>query len=363
MTLRALKKSNMKLLKQGLHVRGDALYCPLAFSLDSYGNCEADCTHCYLRRLNEVWGKDLKPLDVENFQRTLQNGQLNKAPKSPLAYAIKFKKTLRFGNKTDPFQDAEMKYRVSHEALKTLRDLKWPVVLETKYTANLLHYIKTLLEMKSHLHVMPIISPGFDKDWEVFEHKRTTQPSTRLSQLRDLKNLGIRVGINGEPFIPGYHQVSEFEDMMKRLKDNGIPSYNVYNLHFNAFVAKRLHAVGVDIEKVWYYNRDDHWKPILQQLIDLAKKYDIVLGSPDFVNSGWGYVENSNTCCGVNVDNPCTWNVMTWKRIIQATGDCVDDFVKEERYLDTWDGVGDYKEGIDVLHGGESDKFTLDDIK
>jgi DNA repair photolyase len=353
----------VKQLKQGLHIRGDSLYCPLAFSLDSYGNCEADCTHCYLRRLNEVWGKDLKPLDVENFQRTLHNGLKNNNPKSPLAYAIKFKKTLRFGNKTDPFQDAEKKHLVSLAALETLRDLKWPVVIETKYTDNIWHCLEILKEMKSHLHVMPIISPGFDKDWEIFENKKTTRPTVRLNQLRGLKGLGIRVGVNGEPFIPGYHQVSEFEDMMKRLKDNGIPSYNVYNLHFNAFVAKRLHAVGVDIEKVWYYNRDEHWKPILQQLIDLALKYDIILGSPDFVNSGWKFWERSNTCCGVNVDNPCTWNVMTWKRMIQTSVCTVDQFLKEEWYLDTWDGVGDYNEGVDVLYGVNKDRFSLDDIK
>jgi len=346
-----------KLLKQGLHIRGDSLYCPLAFSLDSYGNCEADCTHCYLRRLNEVWGKDLKPLDLENFERTLVNGLKNKNPKSPLAYAIHFKKTLRFGNKTDPFQNAEKEYKASSEALKILQRLEWPVVIETKFLENMMENYDTLVEMKKHLHIMPVISPGYDLDWEKFENRLTDFPPYRMQLLSDLGRAGFRVGINGEPFIPGYHQVSEFERMMKRLKHYNIPSYNVYNLHFNAFVAKRLHAVGVDIEKVWYYNSDEHWKPILQQLIDLAKKHDIILGSPDFVNSGWDYYEQSNTCCGVNVDNPCTWNVITIKRNMQ------EGKTLEESIEHCWDGVGSYEEGEQVFLGKSADMFSLKDIK
>ena len=31
-----------KLLQSGLTVRGDSVYCPLAFSLDSYWNCLTD---------------------------------------------------------------------------------------------------------------------------------------------------------------------------------------------------------------------------------------------------------------------------------------------------------------------------------
>ena len=57
----------------------------------------------------------------------------------------------------------------------------------------------------------------------------------------------------------------------------------------------------------------EYWK---KKLIDLSKKYDIILGCPDFANSGWDFKEQSNTCCGVHVDNPCTWNVITWKRIM-----------------------------------------------
>ena len=65
----------MKLLKHSLGIRGDSLYCPLALSIDAYGACEPDCWHCYLRKLNYVWGNDLKPADLELLdKRTGNNG-------------------------------------------------------------------------------------------------------------------------------------------------------------------------------------------------------------------------------------------------------------------------------------------------
>lgn len=345
----------MKFLKNALHIRGDHLYCPLPFSLDTYSNCEADCVHCYLRRLNQIWDKDLRPMDVGHFKKTLINGIKNKNPKSPLAWAMFHRKTIRFGNKADPFQEAELIYRVSKEALLTLKEYQWPVVIETKYTHILKEYDEILFGMKDHLHIMPIISPGFMSDWETFENCRTTPPDARLTYLHGWAKKGIQVGVNGEPFIPGYHTIKQFETMLKRLKVYGIPSYNVYNLHMNDFVLKRLHSVGIDIEKIWYCNQDSQWKSILQELIDLSKKYDIVLGCPDFVNSG-NYTEQSNTCCGINVDNPCRWNMIAMKKKI-LQGKTFEQAVEE-----CWDDVGNYEQGLKAFKGESSNVYSLKDV-
>jgi len=345
----------MKLLKNSLLIRGDSVTCPLAFSLDTYSNCEADCVACHFRRLNYVWDKSLRPMDVEHFKRTLANGVKNNNPKSPLAWAMYHRKTLRFGNKADPFQEAELKFKVSKEALLTLKSYQWPVVIETKFTHILREYEYLLWDMKSHLHIMPIISPGFLDDWEILERKATTRPDIRLEHLSFWAKRGIRVGVNGEPFIPGYHTVEQFEDMLKLLKHYKIPSYNVYNLHLNEFVAKRLHQEGIDIEKIWEANKDENWKPVLQQLIDLAKKYGIILGCPDFVNSG-NYVEASNTCCGVDVDNPCRWNVIMMKKLLLIKGVPFEEAAKM-----CWDGVGNYEEGMNAFLGKDSNKYNLRD--
>lgn len=347
--------------KSALSVRGDSLYCPLCFSLDSYWNCLTNCWHCYLRRLNATWGQDLRPADPEQVDRQLTNGLKNSNPQTPLAHCLAQKKTIRLGNKTDPFQMVEREYQVSKRLLKILLHHKWSFVIQTRFTEVLLDYQLILGKMAKFgiCTVMPVISPGMEFDWEVFERKRTTYPEMRMEHLRFLKRMGLKGGVNGEPFIPGVHTVKNFETILKLLKMYGIDRYNTYNFHFNAFVAKRIHenCPGVDIEKIWFYNQDDQWKPILQKLIDLSKKYNIKLGCPDFVNSGWNYIEPSNTCCGVDVPNPCTFNTHHFKKLLQQK--LPMDKVLEQ----TWDGSGSYSLGKDVLEGSTNSFYTLKDAK
>jgi hypothetical protein len=164
------------------------------------------------------------------------------------------------------------------------------------------------------------------------------------------------VGINGEPFIPGFHTVADFKRVVSLVRAFGIKSYNSYNLHFNDWNAKEMNAVGVDIEKVWEGNQDENWRPILKQLIKIASDAGVVLGCPDFVNSG-KYVESSNTCCGIEVPNPCRFNFITWKKLrFQGVSD--EDILQQ-----TWDGVGDFEYGKKLIKGEVKDLYTLDDIE
>jgi len=348
----------MKKLKQGITMRGDSLYCPLSLSLDSYGNCLTDCYHCYFRNLNKVWGEDLKPLDVENFEKKLISGLKNQKPKTPLAYALNNKKTIRWGNKTDPFQLVEKDYGIAHRVFSILKKLEWSFVIQTRFTHVLEFYQSFIFDCKNLVTIMPVVSPGLGKDWELFERKRTTLPIERIKYIARLKRKGIKVGVNGEPFIPGFHTVKDFEKTLKVLINHNIYQYNTYNFHFNAFVAKRLvNLPGVDIEKIWFYNQDNQWRLILGKLIDLAEKYGVKLGCPDFVNSGKNYIEPFNTCCGIDVQNPCKFNTHFFKKYKQQ-GCNINQIIDC-----TYDGTGDLEEGVSIINGKNSKRFTLNDIK
>jgi len=203
---------------------------------------------------------------------------------------------------------------------------------------------------------MPVMSPGLEKDWEIFERKRTTNPINRLKTGKYLQSLGIPVGFDGEPFIPGYHEIKDFENTLKLLKEYGIKSYNTYNFHFNAFVAKRLHKIGIDIEKIWFYNQNQEWKKILKQLLALSVKYDIILGNPDFVNTGKDWIEAVNTCCGINVPNPCTFNTHHFKKWKQKGYTETNDVAAL-----TWDKVGDFNDGLSIINGSCKNMYNLKD--
>jgi len=350
----------LKTYKAALSVRGDCLYCPLPFSLDSYWNCGTNCHHCYFRRLNHTWGTEQRKADPQAVYRQLRAGLRNPNPKSNLAHCLSKKKTIRFGNKSDPLQPCEDQHKVTLKLIRILTKLQWSFVVQTRFTERLMRYEEWLIRSNKSglLSLMPIISPGLSKDWEVLERGRTTPIKERLKHCRHFLKLGVNLGVNGEPFIPGYHKVSDFEKTCRLLKAYGIKSYNTYNFHFNAFVAKRLHAIGIDIEKIWYHNRDEYWKPILQQLLDISKKHGIILGCPDFVNSGPDWIESRNTCCGVQVPNPCTYNTHHWKHLIQGGALQTDEV---DRF--TYDGIGDREEARKILTGEKCDMYTMKDAK
>jgi len=339
----------------GLVVRGDSLYCPLALNLDSYQNCLNDCWHCFFRRLNYVWGEDLRPTDPQEFEKKLYNGLKNTKPKSCVAYSLNKKKTIRFGNKTDPFQPVEKEHRVSKELLEILLKYEWSYVINTMCTELMMDYEDIIVQCKDFVVVQPIISPGAEYDWEVLERSRTTPIEERFKNLKQLKKRGVEVAVNGEPFIPGLHTLKMFEDMIKRLKSNGIKAYNTYNFHTNDYVYKRLIDIGLDVEKIWENNQDVKWKPILRKLCDIADKYDITLGCPDFVNVSNKRVNTTNTCCGIDVKNPTRFNTHHWRNLI-LKGMSVDEIVKE-----TWDGIGNLDDGIKILTGKSKKMFTMVD--
>jgi len=347
----------MKLLKNSITIRGDSLYCPLSLSLDSYGNCLTDCWHCYFRNLNHIWDQEIKPADIDLLEKKLSNGIKNKTPNSFLSHCLKNKKTIRWGNKSDPFQEVENKYKIAIEIFNLLIRLNWSFVIQTRFMHNLKKYEKYIFRAfdKNLITIMPVISPGGEKDWEILERKRTTSIAERLKYSNFLIRKGIPLGVNGEPFIPGYHTIYDFENILKLLKDHCISSYNTYSFHFNAFVAKRLHKIGIDIEKIWYYNQDKEWKKILEKLIDLSKKYNIKLGCPDFVNSGKNYIEPSNTCCGINVPNPITFNTHYFKKYKQK------GFSTEKIIQLTDDNSGDMELAKKIIDGEKCDFYTLED--
>ncbi len=333
-----------KTFPSAIGIRGDLLYCPLPLYVDGYWTCEPNCETCYLRRLNRTWGKDFRMADVEQVKKRLSSARGG----SPLLRAIQLRKTIRLGNRTDPFQPCEERYQISTQILRFLMDSQWDTVIQTKFPERAYR----MTGLGKHCTLMPIITVGLEKDWELFEHRMTENPIRRIKFLSWLQRRGFRVGVNGEPFIPGYHTVAQFEDTVKLLKSYGILRFNTYNLHLNDLVAKNLHRIGLDIERIWEENQDGPWRKTLAKLIEISDRHGIILGCPDFVNSGWEQKQQCNTCCGLDVENPCTFNAHHFKLAIQNG--------KDPR--ECWDGVGDYEQGLGIIDGTNTEMYNIHDV-
>jgi DNA repair photolyase len=316
-----------------------------------------DCHHCSFRSLNRAWGTDLRPADPDQIRKKLENGLKNPKPKSELACALKLQKTIRVGSRSDPYQAAETNHHITRAILKHLIALRWTFVIQTRFLGNMIQdadLLERAHELKL-LTVMPVISPGFTRDWEILERKRTTNISRRLLLIKKMIQWGWNVGVNGEPFIPGYHSIKEFVRTIRKLKEVGVKSYNTYNLHGNDYVYKRLHKIGLNIEKIWEMNQHQNWSKIQQILCLNAQKENIILGCPDFVSTGPDWIEPTNTCCGINVPNPSKFNTHWWKRKLQR-GHEKDWILKH-----TWEGIGDPKLAKDIMYGRECKHYTMRD--
>lgn len=338
----------------GLNIRGDNFYCPLAFGLDTYWKCSFDCTYCYCREMNQIWGNELRPLDSDKLRKQLESGLKNKSPKTSLAWAIKNKKTIRLGNKSDPFPPEEPEEKATLEALKILSDLDWSIKIETK---SLLYWTDEYRKYLSPRRVSITTSATVGvNDYRLFEgglDGKMKGTIKRITTLEEAQREGYNVAVITEPFLPGYHTPKEFETFVNWCGHFGIRNFNVYNAHLSPFVVKRMaKVIGIDaVEKIVLMNEDKNWRPILKEIIAIAKEKNIVLGCPDFVNSG-KYSPDVNTCCGVNVHNPCTMNFNNWKAILLKEG-----LFTMSHLESTNDGVGDWKEAEKLFNGEKSEDF------
>jgi hypothetical protein len=88
----------------------------------------------------------------------------------------------------------------------------------------------------------------------------------------------------------------------------------------------------------------------------LSEKYGIKLGCPDFVNTGMKWKEPANTCCGVNVPNPCRFNTHYFKRYYQL-GKTPDEILRRAN-----DHMGDMETAKKIVYGKNCNLYTLRDI-
>lgn len=351
--------NNLKEYKNPFCIRKTHLNCPLPLTLESYWACEADCFHCLGRNLNKIWGEEQRIANPEQICKKLTDSQRSKDPKSPLAIALKKKKAIFLGRKADPYQSIENQHKVTRNSVKVLIDLSWPFVICSRYISNALRDTGLFVKTKKDCFCFLIeITAGCESDWEIFERKRTSPIKDRLMIGKEWLRLGLNVGIRGEPFIPGYHTVSQFKDILKLIKSYGFMSYNIYNLHLNPYTAKRLLDIGLDIEKIWDANQDKKWKPVQKELCEIADKENINLGCPDFVNLPKNWVSNLNTCCGIDIKNAFKFNTHNWRKLLQEGLD------RKTILETTWEGIGtkeDLKNAELIMCGKSKNHYTMKD--
>ena len=174
---------------------------PFAWTLNPYRGCEFGCKYCYARYTHEF----MEMRDGEDFERKIF-AKVN-APqllREELQAAKDRSLPIAFGTATDPYQPAEIRYRITRRMLEVCERFEGlELSITTKSTLILRDLdLLTALARKSRFSIHMTVTTLDERLARLLEPK-APPPAKRLEAVRSLARAGIYVGVNLMPIIPG----------------------------------------------------------------------------------------------------------------------------------------------------------------
>lgn len=173
---------------------------PFSWSLNPYRGCRHACVYCYARPTHEYLGLN----SGSGFQEMIL-AKVN-APdvvRKELGRRSWRGETVVVGTATDPYQQAESRYRLTRGILEAFRDARNPVSITTK-SPMVLRDLDILSDLAQYAPVTVhfTVTTMDDVLWKEIE-PTTAKPKKRLEALRVLREHGIHAGVFLSPILPG----------------------------------------------------------------------------------------------------------------------------------------------------------------
>lgn len=173
---------------------------PFKWSINPYRGCRHACVYCYARPTHEYLGLGVG----EEFQEVIF-AKVN-APELvrwELGKRSWHGEEVVIGTATDPYQQAESRYRITRGILAAFGDFRNPVSITTK-SPMVLRDLDILEDLAQHTDVTVhfTITTVDEVLWRQIE-PTTAKPKKRLEAMRTLREHGIRSGVFLSPVLPG----------------------------------------------------------------------------------------------------------------------------------------------------------------
>ncbi|HZP57606.1 MAG TPA: radical SAM protein [Dehalococcoidia bacterium] len=173
---------------------------PFRWTLNPYRGCQHACAYCFARGTHEYLGYD-SGRDFET--RVVVKMNVPQALRSDLSRAGWRREPIAIGTACDPYQQAELKYGLTHRILRVLREFANPAGIVTKSP----HVVRDadLLEDLSHVAEVTVsfsVATLDEDTWRRIE-PQTAKPQKRLQAMELLASRGIRTGVLLAPVLPG----------------------------------------------------------------------------------------------------------------------------------------------------------------
>ncbi len=233
---------------------------PFRFSMNFYRGCEHGCIYCYARPTHEFLGLSAG-LDFESKIFVKENAP--ELLREKLMASSWKPESINISGVTDCYQPAERKFKLTRQCLEVLAEFKNPVTLITKnhLITRDLDILKELA--KDNLVFVLLSITTLDSELGRVLEPRTSSPQARPKAIEELALVGIPVGVNIAPVIPGLTD-HEIPSILKAAYEAGARSAG--------YVPLRLPYSVADLFSEWLEkHRPDAKNKVLNSVRDLRE--------------------------------------------------------------------------------------------
>ena len=179
---------------------------PFQWTLNPYRGCRHACRYCYARPTHEFLGLDAgREFDQRIFAKVNAPEVLRQELRRP-----KWKnEAIAIGTASDPYEPAEMEYRLTRRILQVLCEFRTPASITTKGVL-VRRDVDVLRELGRVADVRVNFSVGSidERVWKLTE-PGAPSPVARLEAMQFLVENGINAGVMMAPLLPGISDSTE----------------------------------------------------------------------------------------------------------------------------------------------------------
>lgn len=229
------------------------------YSMNPYQGCEHGCIYCYARNAHEYWGYSAG-LDFERKIIVKKNAPelLRKFLMHPKWECL----PISLSGNTDCYQPAEQKFKLTRQLLEVCNEFNQPVGMITK-NAGMLRDKDLLQKMASKNLISILVSiTSLNEDLRRVMEPRTTTATQRLKLIKELSDMGVRMGVMLGPMIPGLNE-HEMQRIMQAASENGA-TFSAYTfIRLNGAIKLMFHDwlyknFPDRADKVWHLIESGH---------------------------------------------------------------------------------------------------------
>jgi DNA repair photolyase len=173
---------------------------PFAWTLNPYRGCEFGCKYCYARYTHEF----MEHWDGLDFERKIYaKANAPELLRAELAAARDKGQSIALGTATDPYQPAEMQFKVTRRMLEVFARFEGLSFSITTKSVLILRDLDLLVEIaRRHRFSVHMTVTTTDEKLARLLEPLAPPPAKRLEVIQMLSAAGIRVGVNLMPVIP-----------------------------------------------------------------------------------------------------------------------------------------------------------------